>query len=126
MAEKEGFIALIKTEELRLLQKKDSLLVKLLIFEAFLEILTKKWFKIYEIMGRKTLNIVNYHFTKMKMINEVSMNPCILNPKKIIDLLEACPPLREFFDSLEKRDKKYLISSSQIFEIEPNVCIFFF
>ena len=58
----------------------------------------------------------------MKMVNEASMNPCILNPKKIIDLLETCPPLREFFDGLEKRDKKYLISSSQIFEIEPNVC----
>ena len=60
----------------------------------------------------------------MKMVNEASMNPCILNPKKIIDLLETCPPLREFFDSLEKKDKKYLISSSQIFEIEPNVCFF--
>jgi len=28
IAEKEGFIALIKSEELRMLQKKDSLLVK--------------------------------------------------------------------------------------------------
>lgn len=72
-------------------------------------------------MGKKALNVVNYQFSKIPMTNEVLMSPCILNPKKILDLLETCPPLREFFDSLEKRDKKYLISCSQIFEIEPNV-----
>ena len=72
-------------------------------------------------MGRKALNIINFHFMKMKMVNDVIMSPCVLNPKKIFDLFETCPPLRDFFDALEKRDKKYLISASQIFEIEPNV-----
>lgn len=76
-------------------------------------------------MAQKTLNIVNFHYMKMKFVNDVIMNPCILNPKKIFDLMESCPPLREFFESLEKRDKKYLISSSQIFEIEPNVIFYY-
>ena len=72
-------------------------------------------------MSKKALNIINYQFTKMKMVDDVVMNHCIFNPKKALDLMENCPPLRPFFDSLEKRDKKYLISYSQIYEIEPNV-----
>lgn len=72
-------------------------------------------------MGKKTLDIIHYHYTKLKISNDVVLNHCIFNPKKIFDLMENCPPLRPFFDSLEKRDKKYLISCSQIYEIEPNV-----
>lgn len=72
-------------------------------------------------MGKKAINIVNYQFTKMKILNDVILGQCMLNPKKILDLMENCPPLKPFFDSLEKRDKKYLMSFSQIYEIQPNV-----
>lgn len=54
-------------------------------------------------------------------MDKIILIPTSINQKKVTDLMENCPGLRDFFNSLEKRDKKYLISSSSIIEMSSKV-----
>lgn len=72
-------------------------------------------------MGKKCLNTIYSQFYKGKYMDKIVLIPISINQKKVTDLMENCPGLRDFFNSLEKRDKKYLISSSSIIEMSSKV-----
>ena len=79
--------------------------------------------KLWEVMGKKAIDIVYSQYRLGAIIDKVVLEPTIVNFKKTLELLELCHPLNNFVSSLEKRDKKYLITYSQIIEIEPKVLL---
>ena len=77
--------------------------------------------KLWEVMGKKAMEIVLTQYQLGGAVEKVVLEPTIVNFKKTLELLELCHPLNKFVSTLEKRDKKYLITFSQIIEIEPKV-----
>lgn len=75
-------------------------------------------------MGKKCLNIISFQFSKEKFLDEGKYNYITQNEKKIIELINLNPSLKEFFHKFDKRERKYFLNFIKIIEINPDVMNF--
>ena len=80
--------------------------------------------KIYGLMGKKCLNIISSQFFNEKYLDERKHNYVTQSEKKIVELIDSNPSLKEFFHKFDKRERKYFLNFIKIIEINPDVLIF--
>lgn len=72
-------------------------------------------------MGKKCLNIISYQFFHEKYFDEGKLKNITQSEKKIVELIDSNPSLKEFFHKFDKRERKYFLNFIKIIEINPEV-----
>lgn len=73
-------------------------------------------FKIIDLMCRKTLNVIHYQFYGKELCAQLTAKTTDLPQKKLMDLILTTPILGEYFDSLDKKDRRNFLSTVQVVE----------
>ncbi|KRX06965.1 Cyclic nucleotide-binding protein [Pseudocohnilembus persalinus] len=102
VGEKDGIMAAIRVEDLKILNKKEPII----------------GFKLIELMNRKAYDIVLYQFEKQHLQKEIKMEAISIPQKRLQEYFEAIPSFSYFNAVMEKRDMRYLLTGGQIIEFD--------
>ena len=72
-----------------------------------------------QLCARHSLLIIYHQYERRSPDQQLDLEKISLSRNKIMDLLTACPNFGEFFDELEKKNKRFMISVCEIVEIKP-------